>query len=388
MKLNDYRIHLFTVIYFGILILNYFLHFPISKIFYYIPFVILSLHSIWYLYRFETNKLTLNKYFIFLIFIFVFYILFPFEVVDQNAHVIYLLIFLVNIFSVYFTFKSKINISHFNLKIFTNILKYSIFFNLLLTDIDIFLNINLNTRGWIWPTNIALQEIVLINLLYSQIILIGLKKTTLNILLFLIMVLFRESGKAAFFSFGIFILLYPFYKYNIGKYVQKRLIHIVVFVNFFVLLFGTYFMNINNILIDSNSYSYLAYVFNKRFTMITDALSAIGNVKYFFTGFGFGFENYINANFTKYSNTPQFLILTLTVYGGFIFTLIFFMTYFKVLKSFLKLVINNQRLTYIVFAYFFTMIFMLSFHEYFSNPLIYLSTTIFIYSIKIKIFNV
>jgi hypothetical protein len=89
-------------------------------------------------------------------------------------------------------------------------LNYVILINLLITNYSIFTQLNLNTRGWVWPTNIALQEIVLLNLIISQICLIGLKKSLINIILFLIMVLFRESGKAAFFSLSFIVLFYSF----------------------------------------------------------------------------------------------------------------------------------------------------------------------------------
>jgi hypothetical protein len=266
-------------------------------------------------------------------------------------------------------------------------LNYVILINLLITNYSIFTQLNLNTRGWVWPTNIALQEIVLLNLIISQICLIGLKKSLINIILFLIMVLFRESGKAAFFSLSFIVLFYSFYNKDYIFNFFKKVIISIILINFTVLLLGIIFFRGSNLNIDNSQNSYLAYVFNKRFRMIYDALINLGQTKRFLFGYGFGFENYILTANTQYNNTPQFLILTLCVYGGIIFALIFFIFYYITYIRLNFFYRNNKRLSYLVSSYFFMMIFMLSFHEYFSNPLIYLSFVIFLFSLKIANLN-
>lgn len=386
-KINDYILFKFSLLYFGILSLNIFFNFEISKLFYYIPFLILLLIFLRLFFRLLNLNRSINILFIMFIFLIVLYFIFTFHVKLRIPHFLFLIIFLINVSTAYFVNLSNVFLDKQKIKKFISLLNYVILINLLITNYSIFTQLNLNTRGWVWPTNIALQEIVLLNLIISQLCLIGLKKSLINIILFLIMVFFRESGKAAFFSLSFIVLFYSFYNNVYILKFFKQVIISIIMINFSVLIFGIIFFRGINLNIDSSQNSLLAYVFNKRFRMIYDALINLGQTKRFLFGYGFGFENYILSANTQYNNTPQFLILTLCVYGGIIFALIFFLFYYITfirLTSFYK---NNKRLSYLISSYFFMMIFMLSFHEYFSNPLIYLSFVIFLFSLKIANLN-
>ena len=243
------------------------------------------------------------------------------------------------------------------------------------------MNFGSSNRGWVWPVNIALQELVLINLLFCQILYFGLKRSITNIILFLLLVLLRESGKAALFSFGLFTLIYLVKTTNQFKIALfDILLKFVIFVNFSILFFGVLLLSDTSSIIKKGTI--LDYIFSKRFLLIKQSFDKISKGTNFLFGGGFGTENYLSDSNLVINNTPQFLILTMSVYGGLVFSIFFFYLIFSLRRSLIDIMIKNVRGRFIIYAYFFVMLFMLSFHEYFNNPILIFSVSVTLFSFK------
>ena len=224
---------------------------------------------------------------------------------------------------------------------------------------------------------------MLICLLFSQITISGLSKAKYNIFLFLIILIFRESGKAAFFSFGLFVLIYYFNRNRLTKKsIFSFFTFFIIIINYFILIFGVLMFRSLNSPFATNTV--LAYIINKRFTLIKESFYKISEFNFFLWGGGFGTENYLAESKLSINNTPQFLILTLSVYGGVLFTLFFFYLFLKFRSINLFRFNNNIRNYYLINSFFFVLIFMLSFHEYFNNPLLIFAISFFIYTLNIK----
>ena len=362
--------------------LNFFLRKPIDKIYYYPIILLIFISTTLILIKKIENKTKLSRQALLISFIFFLFIFLRFNLYSYISHYIYIITFMY--FTLFLYFESRVIIpKKLNIIFIDKILNFTLRFSLLITIFHLLIHFTESQRGWVWPINIALQELVLICLLFSQITLFGLSKSKYNILLFLLILIFRESGKAAFFSFGLFISIYSFSKNCLPKTsLFTFLTKLVIFINYFVLLVGVLLFKSLNSPFASNTI--LAYIINKRFTLIKESFIKISNLDFFLWGGGFGTENYLADIKLSINNTPQFLILTLTVYGGLLFTIFFFYLFMKYRNLMLNKFNDNRRLQYLVKAFFFVLIFMLSFHEYFNNPILIFAISFFIYSLNIK----
>jgi hypothetical protein len=379
-----FSINILTSKYIFLLILllfnfNIFFKLPIDKIFY---FPVLALIFISVAFHF-IKSIILNELISFkslLTFtILIGFVFFRFNVFSLSAHYIYASTFSLAVLFLYYQLNFKL--PHSDFTNFYHFLKLVISVTLIVTLIHLGLNLGASNRGWVWPVNIALQELVIINLLFCQILYFGIRKSLLNISLFLILVLFRESGKAALFSFGLFTLIYIVKFSDKSKiFFFNTLLKIVILVNFTILFFGVILLSDTTSLLKKGSA--LDYIFSKRFLLIKQSFDKISEGTNFLFGGGFGTENYLSDSKLIINNTPQFLILTMSVYGGFVFSVFFFYLIFSLRKKLIEISGNNTRINFLIYAYFFVILFMLSFHEYFNNPILIFSISLTLFSIK------
>ena len=233
-------------------------------------------------------------------------------------------------------------------------------------------------KGWIWPINIALQEITLLGLLYSKILLYGLKRSIPYLLFFLVLVLFRESGKATFLSvlIGVYLIRGNFKVRNRLRF-QNKIFHLIFIVQIGVVFLSTWLNSYLNTLPVENI---LNYYLNRRLALINDGWEyLVQNVKYFLIGGGFDVNNYFeqHPNIT-FKNAPQLFILTSGVFGGVLFTISLILSLSSMYKE--KIRLNPNRNAVILLSYFISLATINTFHEYINNPFLFFSISMVLIS--------
>ncbi len=229
--------------------------------------------------------------------------------------------------------------------------------------------------GWIWPVNIALQEIILISLFFCEIIFFGFKNSKINFILFLILVIIRDSGKATLLALLIFYFLqlnFNIDSKNKVNYLFKSLwiLHFLFIISTFVFI---------DFVEDLDKSSLIRYFLIKRFVYIQESVYFLFDPIFLFLGGGFGPENYFSAaKNLSVLNAPQLLPLTILVFGGVFFYLLYVFLSLKLFDFFSR----NNILEFYVRSFIFSIAIIMTFHEYFVNPFVYLSVGLVLISYK------
>ncbi len=368
MKLLYYIYLLFLIV----LNFNYIFKIDINKFPSYFALSLLILINSLLLLK-SRSKISLSVLFYFYVVILFFsFQFFRIYVFNYLTHFFYVSSLLICISHVYLVLNSDFK---FEYKFFPVLVKYSLRISLITAIIGLFTN-PFMFPGWIWPMNIALQEIILISLFFSEVMFFGLKGSKFNLILFLLLVFFRDSGKATFLSLSIFVVLEYFFKTDN----QKKIIN---FSFNFIWLFHFLFVGIAFLLFEYvkslEKTNLIRYFFIKRFVYIQESVTYLSDWSSLFTGGGFGPENYFAAakNLTVL-NAPQLLPLTILVFGGLI---LYFLYLFLSLKLFNYFDLSSESEFYLK-CFFLSILIIMTFHEYFVNPFVYISIGLVLFSYK------
>lgn len=358
--------------------LGVFFEFEVSKR----PYIPLIILIVWFLFlNFKKLKFLKSPSTYFLCFFF-FFNLFRSSVPLFWTHIFFIFILITLIFFLRLSIKG-----YYELSRLSKYIRLTLNISLIFAIIDTIVKIN--QPGWVWPINIALQEILLVGMLYSCLITGGgVRNNYLSLFLFILLLMLRESGKAAVFGILLALFLIYFSKNHFKTIKRLKKLCWIVFIGqyLFIILavFGSAYLRTSN-------NSSLEYVFNKRFGLVLDGYNFItSDLQTFFFGGGFGAENYILQNpDLVIPNAPQLFILTTSVYGGVIFCLILIISILR-LPVILKL---ENKFSPVPFMYlqgfFLSLLIISSFHEYFNNPFVYISIALVVtsYNSILKVSN-
>lgn len=334
----------------------------------YIP--VLAAMALAILYNFKYIKIKKNFWSIMLI-ISLFLSLIRFNVPFFGKSIVFTLIF-----GVHLVFLLLANKTAVPRKILITLLDFCLAITLTATILDLF--IGPGKKGWIWPVNIALQEIVIIGLLYARIILKGIKRNIIFLALFIAILLIRESGKAALLAMiiGLYFIRPTHSNENRIKFQLK--IFKFVFVGQLILAFlaKAAAFHLDSLAPDN----VLKYIFSKRVFLINDGINfLISDPFYFIFGAGLDINNYLSLNeVMTIRNAPQLFFLTTGVMGGVIFIIPLLKNLFMLLKSKMEHIASKQKV--VLASYFISISIMSSFHEYLNNPFIIFSISIVLIS--------
>lgn len=251
------------------------------------------------------------------------------------------------------------------------------------------LKIGSGRPGWLWPINISIQEITLLVLFCSLLMLSKVSKEFWVLVVFSILLVFRSSGKTALillWSIPLMTLLMR--KSSLIRWVVEKYV-VVYFTLFTLAILGVCIFFSNDI-----SSQYLTYrdtiiadriPFWKRLSLIVEGLYHLSiSMNNLFFGAGYGYPNYLARVDSYLENTPQLFVLTLMVYGGvflaatYCFILYLFVSF---LLSRVRLDFYGYSLCYIAIA---VMVTFFTTHEYFNNPFVFAALVVFIVSAKVR----
>ncbi len=326
------------------------------------------------------HKFWLNKsniIYIFLSFTLVYFELLRVNVPIYTSHLFYVSSLVIYFFHIYLLLKSSYN---FKGAFFPTYIKYILRSSLIIALVSLYTKPFINP-GWVWPVNIALQEIVLISLFFSEVISFGFRKSRVNFILFVLLLLFRDSGKASLISLFVFAgINFLIQESNRIKKINF-LFKCVWFSHIFIITLAILFLNFVKSL---DKGSVVRYVLLKRFIYIEEAINYLSNGVFLFIGGGFGPENYfVTAVNLTMKNAPQLLPLTIIVFGG----LISYFFYFYSVSLFFKSFVSDKKLDFYFKSYILSLLIVMSFHEYFVNPLVYFGVGLVLVSYKSKLLN-
>jgi hypothetical protein len=328
---------------------------------------------------FYHNYVFKKKY---LFYLFIFILFFLFEILRINVpvytlHIFYLFSLYIYILNIYLLYNSNFK---FTSSIFPFLIKYILRISLIIALISLITKPYISA-GWVWPINIALQEIVLVSFFYSELIFFGQKKSMTNYLIFILLLIFRDSGKATLVS----LLILPFFKYF---YIDKNRINkIYVYFKYIwmshiiIIIISIIFISI---ILSLQKTSIIRYILLKRFIYIQEAINFLTNGFNFILGSGFGPDNYfLSATKLTMKNAPQLLPLTIIVFGGIILYFFYLSTTLIFFNSFNK----ETKYDFYIKSYLVSLLIIMTFHEYFVNPLVYFSIGIVLVSYKTNLLN-
>ncbi|TLS77477.1 hypothetical protein [Photobacterium damselae] len=365
----------YLLMYFSILSLNVVFSIELDKITYIPLLVIMFLFIIYDLRNINIRKNELMVIFCFLSLL----VLCTLIRVNIDSIMYSLSIFFQFIF-LFVILKNKTKISRVNLILAIRIILFvTLLFGLV--------SLTLPSSGWSWPVNISIQELVIL-ILFCSLLLISDVLEKKNIILFLMAFLLlsiRQSGKATLFCLILLIIM---------SVVKPKNKVINLFLNNFIILYfmislivlvvvrykyGDFLHNYHYYIINDITNIDVRGDFWKRMSLIFDAMYHQTFLSNFIFGSGLGVRNYLNNSFVFLKNTPQLLILTLQVYGGILFTFtICFMFYF--LRKYM--IFNAQNDKYNINMFFCVLLLFLTTHEYINNPFLYSSLGIYILALK------
>jgi len=323
------------------------------------------------IYSFSSLKITRSTSSV-ILFIFFFLQLLRIDVPFFVPHINYLVIFIIQIL-----FLNSIKSSYFNIPKIQKYLTITGYSTIILSLLHLIFG--MFKPGWNWPVNIALQEITIIGIIYSIWILNGsLKKTIPLVLLFSILLVLRDSGKASLLAIILGIIsAYSF------KNRQLRIFNsIYIFqISFVFVAWGLY-----KILNTESEGSLIRYYLIKRFGLIMDGISYLTEKPAnFILGSGFDTLNYFEVGTFEYAyeNAPQLFILSTSVFGGVLLPILLI----KNIKNyFLEIRKNaNTTLKAQLFGFLISIGVINSFHEYFNNPFVFFSLSLVIISFNSKL---
>jgi len=341
--------------------------FGISKLWY---FPLFFLYSVVILHRISHIRIKTNKWYFFLTFsLFIAYL--RFEIPHYFDNIIFVSIFIFHI-----AYLNIANGAVFNVKNIVKWLNFTLLTTLILSILHLF--VGPGTKGWIWPVNIALQELTILGLLYSKILISGIKKSYVYIFLFLFLVSFRESGKA---TFGALVLGLYLMRSSPNLYSRLRFQRMVFYLIYvFQLVIVIVITFVIAYLESQPQDSILRFFLNRRVILIDDGSNFItSNLKNLLIGGGFDVSNYFDQNKDiTFENAPQLFILTSGVFGGLLFVVSLIGSLGQLFWQ--KVISNPNEKAVTLVSFFISFSTVNTFHEYINNPFIIFSISLVLIS--------
>ena len=239
--------------------------------------------------------------------------------------------------------------------------------------------------GWVWPLNISMQELVLLIFYMSFFLLNGFRHSYILIAMLVALVFLRGSGKTTLVLFlGFSIIFFLSIRFSAIRFVVQRAIYIYYAFFLIGVIALLVFWNDEIVSLHNNINELMSErpVFFKRASLIIEGLFHLTEWKTVFLGSGFGVVNYLVAVDSKLQNTPQIFILTQLAYGGLVFVSLYFLIILRIRSLWHH--IFNQRILVVYFSVCLLCILtFLTTHEYFNNPLFYLSLFVLFYSFQV-----
>lgn len=294
---------------------------------------------------------------------------------SYNLHYMYVSVLFTLCFSILSFTKKPISLSRKIQRRFVFLIRISLWITLIPALTHLYFG---NGRlGWSWPVNISIQEIFILTLVMTLITINGVKKNIMEICTIVFLLFERSSGKTALTVLLIFVFLSLCGKISQVRKLAPIMLHGYFVANIFILGLLLLFFS------EQINYAYglkynLIYdkvPFFKRLSLILEALFLLQDPRILIFGGGFHSANYLSLVESYLNNTPQVLILTLLVYGGVFFYFAYYTFYILLVKS-IEIGLTPLR-KYHVHIYFFCMLLFLTTHEYFANPVLYISLLIF-----------